>query len=181
MTRFLAQIAAKEVGVREIGGNNRGERIRDYQEATNLAPAAWPWCAAFVDWCIREWLMTPEVVSWLNLQRSTPEEWRPKTALAYGFLGWAKSRPKTSVILHERDLAQPGDIVVFDFSHVGIVESDSGFQIITIEGNTNGRGDRDSESGDGVWRKARQKTIARNFIRIRPALALSGTPSLTRS
>ena len=42
MTKFLAQIAAKEVGVREVGGNNNGERIRDYQVATDLAPAAWP-------------------------------------------------------------------------------------------------------------------------------------------
>jgi len=181
MTRLLAEIAASQIGVREEGGNNNGSKIRDYQRATDLKPASWPWCAAFVDWCIREWLARPGVREWLNLQASTPEEWRPKTALAYGYLGWAKARPKTSVILHERDLAQPGDIVVFDFSHVGIVESDSGFQIITIEGNTNGRGDRDSESGDGVWRKARQKTIARNFIRIRPVLALSGTPSVNRS
>jgi hypothetical protein len=65
-------------------------------------------------------------------------------------------------------MARPGDIVVFDFSHVGIVESESGSHIVTLEGNTNGRGDRDSESGDGVWRKTRSKSIARNFIRIRP-------------
>jgi hypothetical protein len=50
------------------------------------------------------------------------------------------------------------------------VESESGSQIVTIEGNTNGRGDRDSESGDGVWRKTRPKSIARNFIRIRPVV-----------
>lgn len=168
MTRLLAQIAAEQVGVREIGGNNNGEKIREYQTATDLAPAAWPWCAAFVDWCIREWLDRPGVRDWLNLQASTPEQWRPKTALAYGFLGWARSKPKTTIILHDRDMARPGDIVVFDFSHVGIVESESGSQIVTIEGNTNGRGDRDSETGDGVWRKSRSKSIARNFIRIRP-------------
>lgn len=181
MTRLLAEIAAKEVGVREEGGNNNGSKIRDYQRATNLKPASWPWCAAFVDWCIREWLHAPGVTEWLNLKSSDPfKQWRPQTALAYGFIGWAKARPKTTVILHERELARPGDIVVFDFSHVGIVESDSGHQIITIEGNTNGRGDRDSESGDGVWRKARQKTIARNFIRIRPVLALPGTAPVSR-
>jgi hypothetical protein len=181
MTRLLAEIAAAEVGVREIGGNNNGSKIRDYQKATDLKPASWPWCAAFVDWCMREWLARPGVRDWLNLQSSTSEEWRPKTALAYGFIGWAKSRPKTSVILHDRDLAQPGDIVVFDFSHVGIVESDSGHQIITIEGNTNGRGERDSESGDGVWRKARQKTIARNFIRIRPVVPQVATSIVSNS
>ena len=175
MTNLLAQIAAEQIGVREEGGNNNGSKIRDYQKATDLKPASWPWCSAFVCYCIAEWLDRPGVRDWLNLQASTPEEWRPKTALAYGFLGWAKSRPKTTIILHDRELARPGDIVVFDFSHVGIVESDSGHQIITIEGNTNGRGERDSESGDGVWRKARQKTIARNFIRIRPAVPQAAT------
>ena len=175
MTKLLAEIAASQIGVREEGGNNNGAKIRDYQKATDLKPASWPWCAAFVDWCIAEWLDRPGVRDWLNLQASTPEDWRPKTALAYGFLGWAKARPKTTIILHERELARPGDIVVFDFSHVGIVESDSGHQIITLEGNTNGRGERDSESGDGVWRKARQKTIARNFIRIRPSVPQAAT------
>jgi hypothetical protein len=175
MTNLLAQIAAEQIGVREEGGNNNGAKIRDYQRATDLKPASWPWCAAFVDWCIAEWLDHPGVRDWLNLQASTPEDWRPKTALAYGFLGWAKARPKTTIILHDRELARPGDIVVYDFSHVGLVESDSGHQIITIEGNTNGRGERDSESGDGVWRKARQKTIARNFIRIRPAVPQAAT------
>ncbi len=170
MTSLLVDIAAAQVGVREEGGNNCGAKVREFQKATDLKPGAWPWCAAFVDWCLREWLAKPTAISWLNLQASTPEEWRPKTALAYGFLAWAKSRPKTTLILPEDVRAQAGDIVVFDFSHVGIVEYDTGAgQLLTLEGNTNGRGDRDSETGDGVWRKTRPKSIARNFIRLRPA------------
>ena len=171
MNQLLAEIAASQVGVREVGGNNNGAAIRNFQKATNLKPADWPWCSAFVCYCISEWLDKPGVREWLNLQSSTPEEWRPKTALAYGMLDWAKARPKTTIILHDREWAKPGDIVVFDFSHVGIVESDSGYQIVTLEGNTNGKGERDSESGDGVWRKVRHKTLARNFIRIRPVSA----------
>jgi hypothetical protein len=58
--------------------------------------------------------------------------------------------------------------VTFDFSHTGIVLEDDGKYIVTVEGNTNGKGDRDSESGDGVWRKIRRKTLAKNFIRIHP-------------
>jgi hypothetical protein len=169
MTSLLVDIAAAQVGVREEGGNNCGAKIREFQKATDLKPGAWPWCAAFVDWCLREWLAKPAALSWLNLQTITPEEWRPKTALAYGFAAWAKSRPKTTILLPEDVRAQAGDIVVFDFSHVGIVEYDTGAQLLTIEGNTNGRGDRDSETGDGVWRKTRPKSIARNFIRLRPA------------
>lgn len=167
----LIAIASAEVGVREIGGNNRGDRIREYQSATDLPPGAWPWCAAFTSWCIREWLKDKDVVAWLNLQRRTPEDWRPKTALAYGYTTWARQRPNTTRILTERAPAMPGDIVTFDFSHVGFVVSESRGSIQTIEGNTNGRGDRDSESGDGVWLKVRKKTLVKDLIRINASVS----------
>ena len=170
MQHKLIAIAQAEIGTREIGGNNRGPRIIEYQKATNLDPDNWAWCAAFVDWCVREWLKDSDVVQWLNLQVSTPEQWRPKTALAYGLTEWAKLRPKTTKIYTDKDQALPGDIVTFDFSHVGIVLEDDGDHLVTVEGNTNGRGDRDSESGDGVWRKIRAKSLARDFIRIRSNL-----------
>lgn len=169
MIHRLLAIAQVEIGVREEGGNNRGERIREYQTATDLPPGAWPWCAAFVSWCVREWIETPASVNWLGITVLKPQQWRPRTALAYGFVGWSKSRPKTTTLLTDKDQAQPGDIVTFDFSHVGIVLEDDGKNLITVEGNTNGKGERDSETGDGVWRKIRAKSLARNFIRIHPA------------
>jgi hypothetical protein len=168
MTHKLLAIAQSEIGVREQGGNNRGQRIREYQSATELAPDNWAWCAAFVDFCIRQWVSNSDVVKWLDLQSLTPEQWRPKTALAYGLTEWAKSRPKTTSIYTDKDTAQPGDIVTFDFSHVGIVLEDGGDTIVTVEGNTNVKGQRESESGDGVWRKIRAKSLARDFIRIHP-------------
>ena len=126
-------------------------------------------CAAFVDWCIKEWLEDSQATKWLNLQRSTPEQWRPKTALAYGLTSWAKKRPNTTRIFTEKDKAKAGDIVTFDFSHVGFVVSDNGHWIETLEGNTNGKGERDSESGDGVWKKIRKKTLVKDLIRINPS------------
>ena len=169
MIHKLLEIAQNEVGVRESGGNNKGKRIREYQASTDLAPAAWPWCAAFVDWCIMEWLNDPDAVRWLSLKNRTPEAWRPKTALAYGLTAWARKRPNTTRIFTEKAKAMPGDIVTFDFSHVGIVVSDNGTFIKTIEGNTNGRGERDSTSGDGVWEKIRKKTLVKDLIRINPS------------
>jgi hypothetical protein len=169
MTSKLLKIAEAEVGVRESGGNNSGRRIREYQTATNLKPASWPWCAAFVCYCIREWLNDPEVVAWLGLKSSTPESWRPKTALAYGFYAWSKSHPKTTLLFDETAQPEAGDIVMFDFSHVGFVVRKDGDFIETIEGNTNTKGTRDSVSGDGVFRKIRHKSIVRNFLRIRPS------------
>jgi hypothetical protein len=169
MTHELLKIAEREVGTREEGGNNSGRRIREYQTATNLKPAAWPWCAAFVDFCIREWLQNPYCSGWLKL-KIPPDAWRPKTALAYGFYGWSKERPKTTLLLTEKAQTEPGDIVMFDFSHVGFVSKEEGDFIHTIEGNTNQRGERDSVTGDGVYRKIRHKSLVRNYIRIRQSV-----------
>ena len=166
----LAKIALSQVGVKEVGGNNNGPQVRKYQAATNLKPAAWPWCAAFTGWVIREWLKDPENNDWLNLQSLTPEQWRPKTAAAFGYISWAKGRPATTKVLSSKAKPQVGDIVVFDFSHIGVVTkvmSNGSFQC--VEGNTNGRGTRDSKSGDGVWLKTRSASLVRNFVRINPS------------
>jgi|688.fasta_scaffold17753_5 hypothetical protein len=165
----LVEIALSQVGVKEVGGNNKGAKIREYQTATSLKPAAWPWCAAFTSWIIREWLKDPEVVKWLNLKLLTPEKWRPKTAAAFGYIEWAKSRPATTKILTEKAKPQVGDLVVFDFSHIGIVVKVGEKNFQCVEGNTNGRGTRDSKSGDGVWLKTRTSSLVRNYIRINPS------------
>lgn len=170
MIAKLADIAMAEVGTREVGGNNCGAHIREFQAATELRPAAWPWCAAFVDWSIYQWLKDQDAVKWLSLKSTTPNEWRPKTAAAFGLIDWARQRPKSTTILGENDSPKKGDIIVFDFSHTGIVVSD-GFhdgKVETVEGNTNGKGDRDSVSGDGVWHKFRAKSLAHNYVRIHP-------------
>src|SRR5262245_22831272 len=52
--RKLVALAQREVGVHEVGGENCGPRIREYQAATDLPPGPWPWCAAFLCWVIRE-------------------------------------------------------------------------------------------------------------------------------
>ena len=163
----LLEIATHEVGTHEEGGNNRGPRIVEYQSATWLKPAPWPWCAAFICWIIREWLKSPEVLAKLSLRNNKEaENWRPQTAGAFDFERWAKE--KGLAVLNKKSLAKAGDIVVFDFSHIGIVVKDqiSPESIECIEGNTNGSGQRDSTAGDGVWRKRRAVSLVRSFIRI---------------
>ena len=163
----LVEIANGEVGVHETGGNNCGFRIREYQAATELDPAPWPWCAAFVCWAIRMWLTRPVVREALSLRNEDEaENWRPKIAAAFKFETWARKRGLK--VLPETARAKAGDLVIFDFSHIGIIavdQTDSDY-IDTIEGNTNGRGDRDSEGGDGVWRKRRPAHLAKCYIRI---------------
>ena len=161
----LALIAEGEIGVLESGGNNCGQRIREYQKATWLTPDAWPWCAAFVDWCIAEWLKAPSVLATLGKTAEEAASFRPRTAGAWDLVNWAKEHGL--LVGGENAVAHRGDIVVYDFSHVGIVVEDSERgELTVVEGNTNGRGDRDSESGDGVWKKHRERSLAKAFIRL---------------
>lgn len=59
--------------------------------------------------------------------------------------------------------AQPGDVVLFDWNpsagdgadHVGIVESNNGSYLTTIEGNTSSGNSGSQSNGGGVWRRTR--------------------------
>lgn len=165
----LMKIVSAEVGTIEHGGNNRGKRVVEYQRATWLKPGPWPWCAAFVCWCILQWLDDEEVCAALGIKYNDAaiEKWRPQTAGAFDFERWARS--KGLQVLDETAEVRAGDLVVFDFSHIGFVAEDAHTRTLiihTTEGNTNGKGLRDSLSGDGVWPKDRERQLARTFIRL---------------
>lgn len=150
----LIDIASKEVGTKEQG-NNSGPRIREYQAATWLQPGAWPWCAAFVCWTIRETL--------LHVSRLTTWN-RPQTAGAWDFENWGtKEKGKGIQLLKPRTKILRGDILVYTFSHIGMASADeaNGF-VATIEGNTNPGGGRE---GDGVYAKRRDTEDVRSHIR----------------
>jgi len=164
----LLAIAQAEVGVREVGGNNCGVRVREYQSATDLRPLGdWPWCAAFTSWVIREWLNNyPEACRALGWKNEEVEGKRPKTAGAFAYIDWARRFDQE--ILPPTATPEPGMIAVFDFSHISFVKAPmAGGKFKSIEGNTNGRGDRDSVTGDGVWEKVRATSLVRKFIRWR--------------
>lgn len=164
LRKKLVEIARKEIGTVEIGASNTGKRVVEYQRATTLEGTGWPWCAAFVCWCIREWLKDPEVRLALNLKSDREvEAWRPKTASAWGFHEWAQKRGLLSFDDSPDHELHTGDIITFDFSHIGLVENDDGPTVFTIEGNTNGAGSRD---GGGVYDKRRPRSLARRFIRL---------------
>jgi hypothetical protein len=166
VTHLLAELAAAECGTREESPNS-GRRVRLYQSATHLRPAPWPWCSAFVCYIVRQWIERQEVADWLGLRSTTPEAWRPKTALAFGLLSWARARPRTCRQLGDSDRAAAGDIVVYSFSHCGIVLADIDGGLLSVaEGNTNPEGSRE---GDGVYRKIRSRNSVVSFIRFNPA------------
>lgn len=163
LRRRLIEIARRELGTAEIGDSNTGKRVREYQATTSLGGTGWPWCAAFVCWCVREWLKDPEVMAAFGFDNAAAEAWRPKHADAYGFHPWAAEHGLLTMDDSPGNVLHTGDIVTFDFSHIGMLETDEGPLIHTIEGNTSGAAGRD---GGEVWEHNRPRSIARKFIRL---------------
>lgn len=151
----LAEIALGEVGVREIPKNaNTGPRVRGYQAATWLDGTGWPWCAAFVCWCVRE-ARADDSWKWA----------RPETAGAWDFEKWAKKESSHGVrLLPPSTPIRRGDILVYTFSHIGIAVADqTGKTVQVVEGNTDASGSRE---GGGVYRRTRDVSKVRSIIRI---------------
>ncbi len=158
----LIDIARREVGVKEVG-RNTGKRVREYQAATNLEGTGWPWCAAFVCWCVREWGKDKDVLAALKMTPAQFDKWRPRTAAAFGLEDWARKKGLEVLDADDKPNLRTGDILTFDTSHTGFVADDARGVIMTIEGNTGASGGRD---GDGVWDKNRNFKESRRFIRL---------------
>lgn len=155
LAQKLIELAAKEVGVEEVGGTNCGPRVNEYKSATCLdSEQGWPWCAAFICWLMRE-----------AMKDGSYSFKRPTTASAWGFEEWAaKQNNKVQLKKPHKDDIKAGDIVMFTFSHIGLAVSDpqDGY-IDTIEGNTDGQGSRE---GGAVLKKKRKLSAIRSRIRI---------------
>jgi len=133
-----------EIGIREHGGFNRGERVEKYQKAAKLNPGA-AWCAAFPTWVFIE-CGVKAVVSGYS------PNWFQKN-IVY----------KRDDNINRNYKQQFGDVFGLYFeskkriAHVGFIDGKQGDYYITVEGNTNEAGSRE---GDGVYRKRRHvKTI----------------------
>lgn len=161
----LARIAESQIGVREVGGNNKGPQVQAYQAATWLAGTGWKWCAAFVCWCIYQALQI----------HGEPKGWkRPRTAGAYDLENWGNglhphgSNKGWKVFKFTPETPpRRGDIITFTWSHVGIVTGyDAAAKLIyTIEGNAGTAMASDSHAGDGVVAKKHHVTKCRRLIR----------------
>ena len=164
MSNFIdhfIRITKAEIGTEEVNGSNCGPRVNEYKAATWLpADKPWPWCAAFVCWCVREAMKAASI-------HQTATFKRPRTAGAWDFENWSLAQDSTTWTKkpHRGDI-QPGDIVVFKFSHIGIAISapDKNGNVQTVEGNTDKAGSRE---GGGVYRKTRNVSQIRSRIRFR--------------
>lgn len=158
----LVQQARSQLGVAETS-RNRGPGIAKFWEATSYPKGMQdrqPWCAAFVAWVVRQAM---RVEPRLLLDEAT----RPKSAAVKYWIPAAR-RLKWEIFevrggkAEGGSVPQPGDIVVYTFSHIGVVEAFNG-AVLAIEGNTDDAGSRE---GRVVAARLRSLSICRAFLRI---------------
>jgi hypothetical protein len=162
----LVAIALADVNKLE-STRNRAPWIQKYWPATDY-PQGYanrePYCAAAVTYWVAQWLKDAAVLANLGMTASSADRWRCKSAGAFRWLEWARAKGVRTFSDSPGLKLLPGDIMVFDMSHIGIVESATvGSSIYTIEANTGATGGRD---GDGCFRKIRPRSLARGFIRL---------------
>lgn len=155
MRALHIQLALAEVGTREVGGNNRGPRVRQYQDgAADLGGTGWAWCAAFQ--CF--------LFDLLAEQCQLPFA-KPETAGAFRFEDWARS---VRLPVRSKDTKiKRGDLVIYAYSHIGLAstdEDDDG-RFHCVEGNT---GAGDNRDGDVVANKPKTHATAQIRSIIRP-------------
>lgn len=135
ITNKILDVAASQVGVREINGTNTGKEVNAYLASVGLAPGQY-WCAAFVYWCIEQtdYVVNPlkKTGGVLAMWKDVPVQFR-NTSPKPGYLG---------IINLGKGM---GHIFFVD----KIISADT---IQTIEGNTNNNG---SNNGIGVFKLSR--------------------------
>jgi putative peptidoglycan binding protein/CHAP domain-containing protein len=159
---MLADIAAPYVGATEAAGNRMGDdaRMREIFQADDLGNAdgttdGYAWCCAFVSVCVQRLLAISPVYPGVRAPRvASVTAFRTRWAPEQRCLIFAPSSPH---------VPHRGDIVVYMFSHIGIVEGTGSGSLQTIEGNTNEKGSRE---GTTCRRKQRGLAEVRCFIRL---------------
>jgi hypothetical protein len=158
----LADIARPYLGATEAPGNRMGTdpRMREIFESDRYAPEGrtdgYAWCCAFVSMCVQK------LIARSPFYASVTPPYTP--SVSHFRTQWAPSQ--NCLIFPPGDPAEAphtGDIVVFTFSHIGIVESVQPSSVTTLEGNTNEAGSRE---GTSVQRKHRPFAQVRSWIRL---------------
>lgn len=159
----LADIAIGYIGATETRPNRIGSdpKMKEIFEADNLAPKGvtdgYPWCCALVSLCVQKLIASSSMYKTIKPPREASVQ-RFRTVWAPG-QGCLVFPPNDKTFAPHR-----GDIVVYVFSHIGIVENPRGPGIIdAIEGNTNKKGSRE---GTTCMRKTRVLAQVRCFIRL---------------
>ena len=152
----VVDVALSQVGAQESPDhNNDGPVVDLYLDQCGLKGKRAPWCACFVSWCLHRWSENTA---------TTPRFTVPNTAAAWGFESYAgKTGAKLFRPRSDGTTLKPGDILMYTFSHVGILVSQSNGVLHVAEGNTNGDGSRD---GYEVLQHPRYLSSVRSVLRL---------------
>lgn len=152
-------------GPLEVWGNNRGPYIEEIQKlGTQLAPGAWPWCAATTSWAYRcaGWK------SWAAFCKGMNEAYVPDWVAA------AKQKKYGMSIISWRSSRQ-GDAITYQFDddkqqdHIGLLLGKPNLitgDVIAIEGNASSSDYWSQSDGSGLWRRNRNAKPPQILIRI---------------
>lgn len=139
------------VGFTERGGNNKGQLVERFLKGTGLV-GAYPWCASFLH----------HVGYWSQYDVLTKKSSWPLPATA-GCLDLHKAAKDKGLLVK---VPERGDVFLKyieseqRLAHTGIILAvkvlpNGTFECLSVEGNTNETGTRDSNTGDGVLIKSR--------------------------
>lgn len=158
----ILAIARNEIGVCEKGNSNQVKYNHAYY-GSNVSGSAYPWCCAFVWWVFNQ--AGASHIFYTNYSYDESHKYRHRTAYCPTLMSYHNSLGHN---LSKNATPSPGDIVFFNWDggstaqHVGIVESVSGSNVITIEGNTSGS---DNTNGGCVMRRTRPKSCIIGYSR----------------
>jgi len=168
----LAQIAKNYIGIREIGGNNKGQMIERFQKAVDGKAHGEPYCLGGVWHCIDEAQVTVEAILMKSLD-VRPELFRTEHCMTM----WIKS-PKIQRVVEPA----PGVLLLWEHymngkataaGHVAIITEVLGEKLVrTVEFNTGQPTDQVVRLGDGVYEKTRNLEYYYGSMRPKGLLAV---------
>lgn len=134
-------------GVREDGGKDQGADVEVYQKVTGMLAQAW--CASFVSWCYaRAGMPLRDAKGFAAV--ATLKKWSKD-------VGYWRQR--------EAGYIPPcGAIVIYTFSHTGIVVAGGETQDSTVEGNTSPGTAGSQRDGEGVYYKTRAHSMISGYV-----------------
>lgn len=168
--QLLIEIALEDVDKVEVS-RNRAKWIEKYWPDTSYVGGyanREPYCAAACAFWLaelgRRLAERGQLKATLGKSLVQFNSWRCKSARAFDWLKWAELRGLK--VLPDYRTPEPGDFMVFDMSHIGVVQRvlPSG-QLQTVEANTGITGDRE---GEGCFVKIRSPKLALGFVQALP-------------
>ena len=137
--------ARAELGTMESPANSNNVKYNTWYYGKAVSGSAYPWCMAFVQWVFNQAGMKLPYL----------------TASCNALLNWYKANRSAGVV----KAPLPGDIIIYNFGHTGIVESVSSGMVTAIEGNTSPSAAGSQSNGGMVCRRTRSTSLVIAYIR----------------